>query len=149
MNIKREYIDILHKIEQVCIEFDTTKSTNLLKIVKMTNLKDIFNCVDFWDNFKPNVDKPYSILNNEASFEGNGVHWVGVFQDGNKLYIYDSFGRKHIMDRFCNEMEKQGYKCRYINKKTDQQTNQMDCGLRSLLWLLFVHRYGIKQASKI
>ena len=150
MNIKQEYIDILHKIEDVCVEFDTTKSSNLMKIVKMSSLKDKFNCIDFWDNFKPNVDKPYSILNTDKESDiGNGIHWVGCFQDGKTIYLYDSFGRKNIMNRFCEEMSEIGYKCIYTNKKGDQGNMQINCGLRSLLWLLFVEKYGIEQASKI
>lgn len=150
MNIKKEYIYILHKIEDVCKDFNTTKSENLLKIVKMSTLKDVFNCIDFWNRFKPNEKKPYSILNTDHEDDkGNGSHWIGCFQDGNKLYIYDSFGRKNIMDRFVKEMKIRGYKCVYVNKQGDQSNTQMNCGIRSLLWLLFIHRYGIKQASKI
>ena len=149
MNIRKEYKAILHQIEDVCIGFDNTLSDNLMKIIKMTKLKDKFNCINFWNNFSPNIDKPYSILNTESSNEGQGVHWIGVFQDGKVIYIYDSFGRKNIMDRFCEEMSEIGYKCLYVNKKGDQQNNQLNCGIRSLLLLLFVQRYGIKLASKI
>ena len=151
MNIKirKEYKELLHKIEYVCIDLDTTKSDNLMKIINMTKLKNLFNLIDFWNHFEPNELKPYSILNTEASFEGRGLHWVGIFQDGKTIYIYDSFGRKNIMIRFCEDMEKQGYKCIYTNKKTDQQNSQINCGIRSLLWILFCDKYGIKQASKI
>ena len=83
------------------------------------------------------------------SDNGNGTHWVGTFQDDKVLYIYDSFGRKNIMNRFCDEMHELGFRCVLVNKKGDQQNKQINCGLRSLLWLLFVQRYGIKQASKI
>ena len=149
MNIRKEYKSILHQIESVCINFDTTKSDNLMKIIKMTKLKDTFNVIDFWNNFEPNESKHYSILNTEASFEGDGLHWVGIFQDGKTIYIYDSFSRKNIMNRFCEKMSEIGYRCEYVNKKTDQQNKQINCGLRSLLWLLFVDRYGIKLARKI
>jgi hypothetical protein len=37
----------------------------------------------------------------------------------------------------------------YVNKKGDQQNKQINCGLRSLPWLLFVQRYGIHQAKNI
>jgi len=149
MNIRKEYKAILHQIEDVCIGFDLTQSDNLLKIIKMTKLKDNFNCIDFWNNFSPNIDKPYSILNTTSSNEGQGVHWIGVFQEGNVLYLYDSFSRKNIMYDFCDKMDELGYRCEYVNKKTDQQNKQINCGIRSLLWLVFVDRYGIKQASKI
>ena len=53
------------------------------------------------------------------------------------------------MSRLCEGIEKQGYTCKYVNKKGDQQSYMIDCGLRSLLWLLFVDKYGILQSSKI
>ena len=151
MNIKirKEYKELLHKIEYVCINFDTTKSDNLMKIINMTKLKNLFNLIDFWNHFEPNELKPYSILNTEASFEGDGLHWVGIFQDGKTIYIYDSFGRKKIMNSFVEKMSESGYRCLHVNKQSDQQSYMIDCGLRSLLWLLFCDKYGIKQASKI
>ena len=149
MNIRKIYKELLHKIESVCNNLDTTKSDNLMKIIKMTKLKYKFNCLDFWNNFSPNIDKPYSILNTELSNEGQGLHWIGVFQEGKTIYIYDSFSRKNIMNRFCEERSELGYRCEYVNNKTDQQSKQINCGIRSLLWLLFVQRYGIKQTRKI
>jgi hypothetical protein len=149
MNIRKEYKELLHKIIKACEEIDMTQSNNLLKIVNVTRLKGKFNCIDFWNNFIPNADKPYSILNTESSNEGRGVHWIGVFQEENVIYLYDSFARKHIMDDFCDKMERSGYRCTYVNKKGDQGNLQINCGIRSLLWLLFVERYGIRQASKI
>ena len=53
------------------------------------------------------------------------------------------------MDRFCDEMIGLGYRCVYVNKKGDQQNKQINCGLRSLPWLLFVQRYGIYIKRKI
>ena len=150
IKIRQQYKQILHKIEDVCKEVDTTQSTNLMKIINMTKLKNLFNSLDFWDKFKPNVDRPYSILNTDRESDpGNGIHWVGIFQDDKVFYIYDTFARKNIMNRFCDEMSELGYRCVYVNKKGDQQSYMIDCGLRSLLWLLFVEKYGIKLASKI
>ena len=85
MNIRKEYKSILHQIEGICVDFDTTQSHNLLKIIMMTKLKDKFNTIDFWNNFSPNEDKPYSILNTESSNEGQGLHWIGCFQEGNLI----------------------------------------------------------------
>ena len=62
---------------------------------------------------------------------------------------YDSFARKKIMKPFVDKMKKLGYNCVYVNKKSDQQNQQIDCGLRSLLVLLFVQKYGIDKAKLI
>ena len=85
MKIREEYNQILHRIRNVCINFDSTQSENLMKIIKMTKLKDKFSCLDYWSRFTPNAKKPYSILKTEASNEGQGMHWVGVFQDDKRI----------------------------------------------------------------
>ena len=36
--------------------------------------------------------EPYSILNLDKSKQ-SGSHWIAVCKDGDKTYIYDSFGR--------------------------------------------------------
>ena len=152
MNIKirKQYKDILKQIHDLTQDIDLTQSDNLLKIIDHTKINNLFNVIDYWDKFTPNALKPYSILNTDKESDtGNGTHWVGVFQEGNVLFLYDSFARKRIMKSFCDYMKKQGFKCVYVNKKTDQQSYMINCGIRSLLWLLFCQRYGIKEASKI
>ena len=53
------------------------------------------------------------------------------------------------MKTFVDKMKTLGYKCVYTNKKSDQGILQENCGLRSLLWLLFVEKYGIDKAKLI
>ena len=152
MNIKirKQYKDILKQIHDMTQNIDLTQSDNLLKIIDHTKIKNLFNVIDYWDKFTPNVLKPYSILNTDKESDtGNGTHWVGIFEHNKTIYIYDSFARKRIMKSFCDHMKKQGYKCIYVNKKTDQGNIQTNCGLRSLIWLLFVEKFGIEVASKI
>ncbi len=48
------------------------------------------------------------------------------------------------MNNFINAMNQLGYKFAYVNKISDQQNNQLDCGLRSMLWLLFIEKYDIE-----
>ncbi len=91
----------------------------------------------------------YSILNTDWSTDGGGLHWVGCYQKDDMLFIYDSFARKKIMKPFVDKMKNLGFKCVYINKKSDQQNQQVDCGLRSLLFLLFVEKFGIEKAKLI
>ena len=75
--IRKRYKEILHQIEAICDEVDLTQSDNLLKIFKMTKLRDKFNCIDFFDNFKPNIDKPYSILNTYI-----------IYINNNEIFLY-------------------------------------------------------------
>ena len=147
--IKKIYKDNLREIKDATKDIDTTMSNVLYDIVKWTKIKKKINIIDYYDMFKPNVNKTYSILNTDASTDGDGVHWVACYQKDNMIYIYDSFARKRIMMKFINKMKALGYTCIYTNKKSDQQNKQIDCGLRSLLWLLFVDKYGIDKAKVI
>ena len=147
--IKTIYKETLREIKDATKHMDTTMSNVLYDIVKMTEIKKKFNIIDYYDMFKPNVKKTYSILNTDSSTDGGGLHWVGCYQKDNMLYIYDSFARKRIMKPFIDKMKKLGYNCVYVNKKSDQQNQQIDCGLRSLIWLLFVEKYGIDDAMTI
>ena len=140
MNIRKEYKNVLHDMIKAIEHVDTKRSDVLLRIIKLTNIKNKINCVDFWDNFEPNVKKCYSILNTDASTDGEGVHWISCYQKDSLIYIYDSFARKKIMKPFVDKMNILGYKCVYTNKKSDQGNMQDTCGLRSLLFLLFVEK---------
>ena len=148
--IKTIYKETLREIKDATKHMDTTMSNVLYDIVKLTKIKKKFNIIDFWDMFKPNVKKCYSILNTDKKSDiGAGTHWVGCYQKDDIIYIYDSFARKRIMKPFVDKMKKLGYNCVYVNKKSDQQNQQVDCGLRSLIWLLFVEKYGIDDAMTI
>ena len=147
--IKKIYKETLREIKDATKHMDTTMSNVLYGIVKLTKIKKKFNIIDYYDMFKPNVKKTYSILNTDSSTDGGGLHRVGCYQKDNMLYIYDSFARKRIMKPFVDKMKKLGYNCVYVNKKSDQQNQQVDCGLRSLIWLLFVEKYGIEKAKLI
>ena len=149
MNIKKEYIYVLHEMIKSTENVDTKRSDVLLKIIKLSNIKKKINIIDYWDMFKPNDKKCYSILNTDASTDGEGVHWISCYQKDNLIYIYDSFARKKIMKPFVDKMKNLGYKCVYTNKKSDQGVLQENCGIRSLLWLLFVDKYGIDKAKLI
>ena len=149
--IRKLYKEILKQIHDMTQNIDITQSDNILKIINMTNINNQFNTIDYWDKFKPDVMRPYSILNTDKESDiGHGTHWVGCYQDYNHtIYIYDSFARKNIMKDFIKQMKKQGFTCFYTNLKTDQQNEQIDCGIRSMLWLLFVDKYNIEIAGKI
>jgi hypothetical protein len=147
--IKTIYKETLREIKDATRHLDTTMSNVLYDIVKLTKIKNKFNIIDYYDMFKPNVKKCYSILNTDSSTDGGGLHRVGCYQKDDMLFIYDSFARKKLMSQFVDKMKHFGFKCVYVNKKSDQQNQQIDCGLRSLLFLLFVEKYGIDKAKLI
>ena len=97
MNIKKEYKNVLHEMIKSTENVDTKRSDVLLNIIKLTNIKNKINCVDFWDMFKPNVKKCYSILNTSASHENSGEHWTSVYQNDNIIYIYMIHSHESIL----------------------------------------------------
>ena len=91
--------------------------------------------------------RKYFIINVDKSNKP-GSHWVGVYYDGTKFYIYDSFGRRSskLLPHFIKTV---GYKYADVDRDAEQKVRENSCGQRSLAWLLFVHKYGIQQGLKI
>ena len=92
---------------------------------------------------------PYCILNLDKSNE-SGSHWVALakLEDANASVIYDSFGRDHM--KIIPNLQYSG-NGRIIQPEDDSEQHilQMDCGQRTLGFLLFLDRYGIKNAMYI
>jgi len=149
MSIRKLYIETLRELEKVSpINFYDNKQ--LTDLSKLTKIKNKFNICDSYDLFIPHPRKHYSILNTDDSSKG-GTHWVAQFQKGKTLYMYDSFGRSdRLMKPFVDKFENQGYKVIFVNKNgAEQNGKQVNCGLRCLLWLCFVNRYGITKCKNI
>lgn len=147
--LRNVYINILKQLETTSpINFyDSVQLTNM---AKNTRLRNKWNTCNSWDLFRPNDHKIYSILNTDDSSK-SGTHWVAVVQNGKTLYVYDSFGRtkEYLMKQFNDWMNSNGYKVVFVNKKPDQNGKQVNCGLRSLLWLIFVDKYGLNKCKNI
>jgi len=93
----------------------------------------------------------YFILNTDP---GNkpGQHWIGVVYDGeNRMYIYDSFGRKSktLLKTFVNNLNKKKYSHKDSDYDSEQRDSEENCGSRSLAWLLYAKQYGLTEAMKI
>ena len=147
--IRKEYINTLNLLEKSSpINFYDNKQLN--DMAKKSRLKNKWNTCDSWNLFRPNNNKIYSILNTDDSSK-SGTHWVALFQNGNTLYVYDSFGRtkEYLMKQFNDWMNRNNYKVVFVNKKGDQNGKQLNCGLRSLLWLIFVDKYGLTKCKNI
>ena len=131
-------------------ELDSNQLTQMCKAV----FKKEFNSVCAWSEYIPNKNKPYSIINTENTI---GEHWLGAYTDGKTVYVYDSFARnlKRIMKDWYDLSKKLGYKLIFVNKGQDQADKsgntpaQINCGLRSYVWIYCVKLYGIKKARNI
>jgi hypothetical protein len=92
----------------------------------------------------------YSIVNTDNN---EGVHWVGVYQEHNNVFVFDTFGRSIIklMPEFHKRARTNGYIIFKANSKYDreQEEVQNDCGLRCLAWLILTQSKGINNTKKI
>ena len=105
-----------------------------------------------WNQYNPGRNKNgnYTVINTGASNQ-TGMHWVGVYQEGNEIYVYDSFGRhiNHILHGFYEKMKKKGYNVIDVTHTGDQGNYQQDCGLRAITWLYLVKYGGLQYALSI
>ena len=65
-------------------EWDSIELTKMCEYFLSPN----FNSVVSWDNYTPDNNKPYSIINTDNK---EGVHWLGAYTKGKTVYVYDSF----------------------------------------------------------
>jgi len=86
------------------------------------------------------------ILNLDHSYE-LGSHWCSMIKFNNKLYFYDSFGRKHSKIISKKYIREKIYEDK--NYDSEQNVNEENCGQRSLAFLVFFYCYGPEQALLI
>ena len=97
----------------------------------------------------PPGTEAYFIINVDGS-NHPGSHWLAVYKspDLNKYLIYDSFARKskRLIPKFIKTV---GFRYVDVNKKSDQEVKEDNCGQRSLAMLVFIKKYGYKKAKLI
>ena len=132
--------------------YNNEMKTNI-ELVKIG--KEVFEPLG--DNVFRNADYDFEEMHGEYSIintdNGVGVHWTAVYQEHDKVYVFDTFGRdiKKLMPEFAKRAKVQGYNIITANKRYDheQKATQNDCGLRSLAWLILAHSKSIRFASLI
>ena len=151
MHNKERYCNMIYNIVlsylKNIVGNKTTYSDDLLLISKKL-LGDKFSGVYSSDEIPKLQTDTYAILNLDTSSE-SGSHWIAIYKDkSNETYVYDSFGRSN--KKIIPSLSKSG---NGIIKDTDrdaeQKINQIDCGARSLAWILFCHIWGIECAKLI
>ena len=147
MNINELNDQLINQIEDVMGKNREWNSIELDKLCR-NGLGDKFNSVVPWSDYIPNTDKAFSIVNTDNDV---GVHWVSAFFDGKTVHVYDSFGRsmKRILKNFIEKIKLMGYKIVFCNKRSDQAELQINCGLRSFVFLFLTSKYGIKNTKNI
>lgn len=146
--IRKKYIKELSKLEKAS-PFNYYSNLDLNNLARCSRIASRYNTCDSYDLFMPNKNKQYSILNTDDS-SSPGTHWISVVQYNNYLFCYDSFARtKNIMKRFEQLMKAKGLIVVFVNQGSDQSSEQTNCGLRCLLWLIFVDKYGLERCIDI
>lgn len=89
----------------------------------------------------------YSILNLDKSGEP-GSHWIAIFKDKAKVWVYDSFGRRS--KKIIPLIFKSGNgKVFNTDLDAEQEIHEENCGARSLGWICVVDSLGIRDARFI
>ena len=74
------------------------------------------------DTFIINSLKPFSIMNLDENNK-KGSHWIAIYQQEKTLYIYDSFARNNILNKFIKTMKHQYINIHFVNKKQIKNQN--------------------------
>ena len=149
---KEIYVNMLynHLLKNVLEPFTKNHTTYLNDLLSMGRklLGNKFKGVYPSDKIpKLNDSSPYAILNLDTSKE-QGSHWIAIAKHGKDTYIYDSFGR---MDTKIIPNLKLSGNGKIINTDNDveQKIYEINCGARSLAWLLFFDSWGPQYALLI
>ncbi len=149
MDIKHKYISILSLLRK---EYGSKeKSTNELDEIMAQLMKNKYGGTIPSDQYPlTKTGKSFHVMNTDGH-KKTGTHWLAVYRDKSKVYVYDSFARNldRLIPEFCQKMLSNGFQIIQVNKKLDQGNNQEDCGLRSAVWLLCVAHDGINKAIHI
>lgn len=139
------YNIILKDIVEPLIGDKTTYMNDLEKIGKKM-LGQKFIGVYPSDKIPTLKNNEYAILNLDKSNE-SGSHWTAIAKKANKTHFYDSFGRK---DNIIKSLKKSG-NGKIINTDNDaeQKIEELNCGARSIAWILFFDKWGSKYADLI
>lgn len=94
----------------------------------------------------------YFIVNRDRDGQP-GSHWVGVVVKRGRLYYYDSFGRPmaQLMPSLTTFRRNGGLIATNPNERSapEQSVKEMNCGSRSMAWLILFHRLGAGAAKVI
>lgn len=138
------YNNILKKVEQFFGHNLTTYDYQLDEYCKM-----IFG--DKWKGVYP-IDKipsplkdGYYIINLDKSYE-TGSHWCSICKKGDKIVLYDSFGRTKQLSKIPELIK---LKIIFTESDAEQTEIESNCGQRCTAFLVCCHLYGIEEAIKI
>ena len=139
--ILKKYNEVLMMTEDI-IGSGTTDNTQLDNLGKYIFGEDYIGTFSSDEMPKLIKENQCFILNTDSSKSRNKTgHWVGFYKLNNKLYFYDSFSRP------ASSLSKYWKYKKLYNANTkdrDQSFSEMDCGSRSMAYLVVFKKYGEK-----
>ena len=93
----------------------------------------------------------YAIINVDGSDE-QGSHWMAICRKyGRRIYVYDSFGRpsSEIIPILYEKLKKKGYRVVDADYDPEQTSDEENCGVRCISFLLCVKYYGVRKSLTI
>lgn len=81
----------------------------------------------------PNLKNGQMYIANLDTSNEPGSHWIAVYKKNNKNYVYDSYGRKSR--NIFNSIFKKGGNVKDTQYDAEQDENENNCGLRSIVAL--------------
>lgn len=127
------YNDTMNKLEPL-ISNETTYNDDLNKNGKLL-FGNSWRGVHASDKL-PNIKNGQMYIANLDKSTEPGSHWVGVYKEDNKLYVYDSFGRES--SQILPSIFKKHLQVLDTEHDAEQAKAEDNCGLRSMtaLWML-------------
>ena len=107
--------------------------------------------VDTKVHFDKDKKHKYYIFNTDRADQA-GTHWIAIYidQQTRHAYVFDTFDREtsKLVPALYLDMKESHFRVRKGAKELHQEDCQMDCGQRSLGYLLLVKEHGIDNVMK-
>ena len=143
-NIYKDYMKILKEY----IGNDTTYNDDLERKGKKifgSRFLGVFSS----DKLPTNIKSREMYIANLDKSNESGSHWIAVYKKNNKLYVYDSFGRKS-KKIIPSIYRKKGASIKIKDTQYDaeQHKKEENCGLRSMVALYMFDHHEPELISK-
>ena len=140
-NIYKGYMDILKNF----IGNDTTFGDDLKRKGKYIfgyRFKGVFSS----DNLPKDIKNRDMYIANLDKSTGKGSHWISVYKQNDKLYVYDSFGRPS--KRIIKSLVGQGIDIQDTQYDAEQSKRENNCGLRAFSALFMFDNHDAEVVAK-
>lgn len=136
------YDTILHQIVEPIIGNTTTNGRQLHKLGKrLFGIK--WRGVFAVDKIPKLAKGQYAIVNLDEE-DLPGSHWISLIGDGDKVLVYDSYGRepKDIIPKFAKKNKLVSTDIGQTDKDAEQGILETNCGARCIAALILFHQFG-------